>query len=189
MIISSVPKLLTGLSSPGDPSWSNIDRGNPLGGIMPMIIDFPDLLPFIFLEYFSSRSSRFLLLWFLPWVLLPRRDSCMGKWTFINQENIFGEKRFFRKKNFGIDPILQCWLKIYFDSAPSKGINFTALKTFQCLPSRKENGMWVGFAIWTSFPRKKIKHCMKEMATLIFPLWSKGMISCGFWPPKPIENL
>ena len=95
MIISSVPKLLTGLSSPGDPSWSNIDRGNPLGGIMPMIIDFPDLLPFIFLEYFSSR---FLLLWFLPWVLLPRRDSCMGKWTFINQENIFGEKRFFRKK-------------------------------------------------------------------------------------------
>ena len=36
----------------GDPSWSNIDRGNPLGGIMPMIIDFPDLLPFIFLEDF-----------------------------------------------------------------------------------------------------------------------------------------
>ena len=27
------------------------------------------------------------------------------------------------------------------------------------------------------------------MATLIFPLWSKGMISCGFWPSKPIENL
>ena len=119
MIISSVPKLLTGLSSPGDPSWSNIDRGNPLGGIMPMIIDFPDLLPFIFLEYFSSR---FLLLWFLPWVLLPRRDSCMGKWTFINQENIFGEKRFFvRKKNFGIDPILQCWLMIYFGVGFSLG--------------------------------------------------------------------
>ena len=64
MIISSVPKWLTGLSSPGDPSWSNIDRGNPLGGIMPMIIDFPDLLPFIFLEYFFLHVLHVLHVFF-----------------------------------------------------------------------------------------------------------------------------
>ena len=55
----------------------------------------------------------------------------------------------------------------------------------------KQEGEWNVSRVrdLNKFPTKENQTCMKEMATLIFPLWSKGMISCGFWPSKPIENL